>query len=293
MLSPMGEEEELEPLSAYARWKLEEDERFYATFPEARYAAQQYNTISSAYLAGTGYYYDANGHIARSDEPEICYNDPSSSYATCNDITSIPEPPRVHHCDIDYEASDLARALDPTSRDHLTKSSGSSPGHYDVSGTSLTFWFTPLLISATQVAAPPPPSPVETTQAHIIIPSQQRLPSSEPPLMDSLGSPRASTSSSSSSTTHSVPQKYYYPSMPYLDPSFHYLNAYPNSYNFYSENASQPGWRLPSPQSIRLSPLPPSRRPIAKKPPLACLFCRGRKIACGPPDPGSSDRSCK
>ncbi|KAF9497941.1 hypothetical protein BDN71DRAFT_1342993, partial [Pleurotus eryngii] len=29
-----------------------------------------------------------------------------------------------------------------------------------------------------------------------------------------------------------------------------------------------------------------------KKPPLACLFCRGRKIACGPPMPGSKDRTC-
>ncbi|KAF9478619.1 hypothetical protein BDN70DRAFT_808504, partial [Pholiota conissans] len=29
-----------------------------------------------------------------------------------------------------------------------------------------------------------------------------------------------------------------------------------------------------------------------KKPPLACLFCRGRKIACGPPLPGSDDKTC-
>jgi hypothetical protein len=30
-----------------------------------------------------------------------------------------------------------------------------------------------------------------------------------------------------------------------------------------------------------------------RKPPLACLFCRGRKIACGPPPPESTDKSCK
>jgi hypothetical protein len=29
-----------------------------------------------------------------------------------------------------------------------------------------------------------------------------------------------------------------------------------------------------------------------KKPALACLFCRGRKIACGPPVPGSKDKTC-
>lgn len=32
---------------------------------------------------------------------------------------------------------------------------------------------------------------------------------------------------------------------------------------------------------------------IKKKPALACHFCRGRKIACGPPAPGSSETSCK
>ncbi|KAI0783184.1 hypothetical protein C8Q75DRAFT_726413 [Abortiporus biennis] len=29
-----------------------------------------------------------------------------------------------------------------------------------------------------------------------------------------------------------------------------------------------------------------------KKPVMACLFCRERKIACGPPPPGSKDRTC-
>lgn len=33
--------------------------------------------------------------------------------------------------------------------------------------------------------------------------------------------------------------------------------------------------------------------PQDKKPPLACYFCRGRKIACGPADPENPDKSCK
>ncbi|KAL0956944.1 hypothetical protein HGRIS_003046 [Hohenbuehelia grisea] len=37
---------------------------------------------------------------------------------------------------------------------------------------------------------------------------------------------------------------------------------------------------------------PPSPSKQDKKPRLACLFCRGRKIACGPPMPGSKDRTC-
>ena len=59
-------------------------------------------------------------------------------------------------------------------------------------------------------------------------------------------------------------------------------------------NIQPPGWpmvRTPSPR-LQLSPLP-SKRQLEKKPPLACLFCRGRKIACGPPEPGSEDPTCK
>ncbi|TFK74277.1 hypothetical protein BDN72DRAFT_833609 [Pluteus cervinus] len=44
--------------------------------------------------------------------------------------------------------------------------------------------------------------------------------------------------------------------------------------------------------SLQLSPDSPTRRAQEKKPPLACLFCRGRKIACGPPIPGSKDKTC-
>ena len=46
--------------------------------------------------------------------------------------------------------------------------------------------------------------------------------------------------------------------------------------------------------ALRLSPAPPSKKLASdKKQTLACLFCRGRKIACGPPLLGSPDRTCK
>ncbi|KAG8214138.1 hypothetical protein J3R82DRAFT_10904 [Butyriboletus roseoflavus] len=52
--------------------------------------------------------------------------------------------------------------------------------------------------------------------------------------------------------------------------------------------------RSPSPRSpLRMSPAPHTKRSLDKKPALACLFCRGRKIACGPPQPGSKDKTCK
>ncbi|KAF9531600.1 hypothetical protein CPB83DRAFT_76886 [Crepidotus variabilis] len=65
-----------------------------------------------------------------------------------------------------------------------------------------------------------------------------------------------------------------------------------------SRGSWSPGRSSPSRQTtsnsrsgVPLSPLP-SQRQIEKKPPLACLFCRGRKIACGPPVAGSLDRTC-
>ncbi|KAF8134407.1 hypothetical protein EV363DRAFT_1116372, partial [Boletus edulis] len=50
--------------------------------------------------------------------------------------------------------------------------------------------------------------------------------------------------------------------------------------------------RSPSPRSaLHMSPTH-TKRTLDKKPALACLFCRGRKIACGPPEPGSKDKTC-
>jgi len=48
----------------------------------------------------------------------------------------------------------------------------------------------------------------------------------------------------------------------------------------------------PKSPSIGLSSIPSKNLP-ERKPPLACLFCRGRKIACGPPLPGSGRKTCK
>ncbi|KAF5374675.1 hypothetical protein D9615_008985 [Tricholomella constricta] len=56
-----------------------------------------------------------------------------------------------------------------------------------------------------------------------------------------------------------------------------------------------------SPSMSRASSLQPQAQPRKRvkairdkdgKPIMACLFCRGRKIACGPPPPGSVDKTC-
>lgn len=49
-----------------------------------------------------------------------------------------------------------------------------------------------------------------------------------------------------------------------------------------------------SPTVMRISPLPSHKRPLEKKKAqtLACNFCRGRKIACGPPVAGTVEKTC-
>lgn len=61
-----------------------------------------------------------------------------------------------------------------------------------------------------------------------------------------------------------------------------------------------PHKRSPTPSSssldIRFSPMPHKKKVAADmktRPSLACFFCRGRKISCGPSPPGSTDQSCK
>jgi hypothetical protein len=60
-----------------------------------------------------------------------------------------------------------------------------------------------------------------------------------------------------------------------------------------SKTNKSPNGRNPRGGAMSLSPLPTNKRQVEKKPPLACLFCRGRKIACGAPLPGSLDKTCK
>ncbi|KAG6830160.1 hypothetical protein H0H92_001889 [Tricholoma furcatifolium] len=275
--SPMVGKARPEPLSAYARWKLEEDERFYTIFPEARSAAHQYDTLSSAYLVGTGFYYDEEGRIARSDEP-MYYDNALSTSPYEDNSTSLNASLALYDgysCRAWYKDSDLSRALVLPSREGTTGSNAPSPDHSDSES-----------------------APDEMIQTNLLVPSQYPQPST---VMDSLLS-EAPTSQDTSlpqlsgylnyapdnTTPKTDPMCY-----PYANASLHH--TYPQALNFYSASTTPAGWpsaMCMSSRSIRLSPLPPSKRPIAKKPPLACHFCRGRKIACGPPDPGSSDRSC-
>jgi len=287
---------EAEPLSAYARWKMEEDERFYATFPQARYAAHHYNTVSSAYLEGTGYSYVKDGQVAIYAEPA------NTTFASSSDSSypgyeGLSTPSHLHYS-YDHLPHEQAQSSIPVSTQQTR--------HASCAGSSSQY-------NTVNPDASPSPA-TEIIHTNIVVPSQrQELSHPEPPLMDYLAPPDSPTPSCSSHTsTLRDPENsagYHQHPSPYEGnikteflqssvPHEHYAFYYPiRRYNYCptAKPLVRPGgWPTvtPSPRSIRLSPVPPSRRPLPKKPPLACLFCRGRKIACGPPDSGSSDRSC-
>lgn len=76
-------------------------------------------------------------------------------------------------------------------------------------------------------------------------------------------------------------------------PSPHsHLHNSPSKHNSlrHATNWSHRHRRSPSP-ILQMNPGLHAKR-SDKKPHLACLFCRGRKIACGPPPPGSKDKTC-
>ncbi|OAX39730.1 hypothetical protein K503DRAFT_715893 [Rhizopogon vinicolor AM-OR11-026] len=73
----------------------------------------------------------------------------------------------------------------------------------------------------------------------------------------------------------------------------HYHSQNESPSHTHGDSTESPSRRSPSPRgACRISPPPHQKRSMDKKPALACLFCRGRKIACGPPVLGNKDRTC-
>ena len=73
-------------------------------------------------------------------------------------------------------------------------------------------------------------------------------------------------------------------------PSIHLVDAGTGSLS----QAPAPASLAPNPKAGQgVLKLPSTKRSARRKPVLACLFCRERKIACGAPPVGSADLTCK
>ncbi|KAF9461265.1 hypothetical protein BDZ94DRAFT_1264049 [Collybia nuda] len=311
----------MEPLSSFALWQIEEDQKFYAMFPEARPTNEWPSQSTPSDSLKSGELRLSSGaenwihasHLATQLNTTIActegINSTTQSSLVLIHNTDTPSTDRTHEDYPNAPDSCNTHTIRPISFQHdcvIRRSSHNptSPQHESI--------YSPQGISSSHDEYAQNDHVVSSSHLpHHIVPSQQRpilqrvvIPTQEPepPLMDHLPSP---TSSHSSLSPPALPQepyinqgyspRTYYPmepstywpmypqqQVPGLDPHFrHPAHAFVNT-----------GWPLrpPSPR-IRLSPLP-SKRVLEKKPPLACLFCRGRKIACGPPEPGTTEKTC-
>lgn len=150
------------------------------------------------------------------------------------------------------------------------------------------------------VSAPAPLARVAPLAAHYpteSVPAPISIPPS--PLRLTPTSYYLAVSTGDSSPTNRADEAYHSP-----DPgSPSSITLYPVPQAPLNHHHTIPSW---SPHQISPEPVPAPREASVsrstkrkrgkdsdKKPPLACLFCRGRKIACGPPPPDGDGKTCK
>ncbi|EIW83497.1 hypothetical protein CONPUDRAFT_164428 [Coniophora puteana RWD-64-598 SS2] len=130
------------------------------------------------------------------------------------------------------------------------------------------------------------PRPTILTTALAPSPSPISESPDTPSLIGSPISPMSPTTSAGASSSSSLPHSH---SHSHSHSRVHRRRASTPNTHAHVKHRSRS--RSNSPK-VRLSPNPSARKLAEKKPALACLFCRGRKIACGPPLPGSNDKTC-
>lgn len=298
--SPFNKQKQ--PLSSFQQWKLEEDRKFYETFPQARPVENQY-TFQPAqdYFGGAGFEFNLAGTYTHTTLAEDHYSAMSSPAHSRGESSLSP----ALHFNYGNESSSPSHVYSIQSRvpNNPVPTSGHNPAPPTLPGTSVP------------VSQPyHSHSPVVDVQNCIMVPSQPPCPSPvsqpEPPIMDYLPSPSSPAPPSHIRMTHrpsldrdalqkvlsdqwrlpdniDTPWQYEPSSVVRTDdPAFSSHPLLPTRH-LYHPVRSYPQFS-PGGHGIQ----PPGWPMLEKKPPLACLFCRGRKIACGPPDPGSEDPTC-
>ncbi|KAK0464967.1 uncharacterized protein EV420DRAFT_1475234 [Desarmillaria tabescens] len=264
-------------LSPFEQTQKEDEERFYATFPEARRAAQVQNQWAMTPV-----------HEENASELEVAADDPDQrpsnitaarlqlNYDYSHDLNGEasappeslassppegpPQSPDYGSCYSEQARSDCSPTQPRPHQPQTLISSWHSPDDSDPAA------------DLTHISYPLPHSSPQADSEHASLPSipSRSLPShSQVIQIPSRKPPRRHTTTDDH--TPGLSRGPFYYKIPLRQP--------------------------------RRSPTPPpfSRRPPAqsiarnngdRKPPLACFFCRGRKIACGAPEPDNPDRTC-
>ncbi|GLB45435.1 hypothetical protein LshimejAT787_2200980 [Lyophyllum shimeji] len=282
------------PSSSFARTMFEEDELFYATFPDARRAAIDHwaaeNLLHNSYVTPTP-------QVATTlKSPTAAF--PHSHQALAPVNHAAPDIPHPYNLEAHPSSPKLSYVYDAVD---------------SRSNTSLEDRET----VATTKPWPPTWPEIIHISPHLLVPSQGH-PSPklvvDPPLSTSFVPPQitgdweadaiAAEEVLTAPQSSSQPLQGPWPLVPSMNPRAVSL-ARPQSPGpglvrcrsavTCSRSHPYPSKPSRSPSGSRASP---PRKPVTVarnqdgKPIMACLFCRGRKIACGPPPPGSGSTTC-
>jgi len=285
--------ETLEPsnVSLLAQTKQEEDDIFYATFPQAR--SRHWVPLTSPY---SEYFGDSAFYLGRHDSGSSAYTTcPSSMVYNHESLYVAPSTPAEAHV-----SSELMAAMNLC---------GEKPAiHLDNKPTFISSLQDPLPLKVEPVDTPLAP---QCLKVDIASANQVQLYNGHEPLMDYLSplpdpsSPQVTSFPTDATNSHTVSSSTgTWPSMRIRSLSCDSVKSEsptPLEQSVVPASAAPAIIPLPAPSHpeqevshisksapaglMRLSPLPANRRPAEKKKVsgMACNFCRKRKIACGPP----------
>ncbi|KAJ3733382.1 hypothetical protein DFJ43DRAFT_1175884 [Lentinula guzmanii] len=319
--------ETLEPssdVSLLAQTEQEQDDIFYATFPQARglhWSPQAFQSNGYGdYFGGTGFTLSPNYY--RSTKNAEC-NAPSLSPLSCGDsdmnIVTIASPKQP--CTVTNESMAAIDTCDGHESNAKTKHSRSHPTSLSAecddpcensSSTKLEPSDVPLPQSPLQLDAEFVSQTKAFSNAHeplmnFLSPSSTetdgcspgRASSDEDTLkMDTRTWPsvrvRSIRHSSESDQTEPLMDNMDRPGASESESLMSTIIPLATPSSLATEPNPHPEIQPEPTGLMRLSPLPMNRRPVEKKKTqtLACNFCRVRKIACGPPLAGTVEKTC-
>ncbi|EDR05507.1 uncharacterized protein LACBIDRAFT_329840 [Laccaria bicolor S238N-H82] len=308
-LIPSQQQSEPEPLSLFAQTLRETDEEFYATFPQARAARQAQIDAQLNHGHGPAENYGFG--------EGICYEPPRSLQPSPHRDSMQVEYPNLYY---DY-ASNQSMAVHPTTpSQNLDSQQSNQPVQINQFYTPPpesrpdlnTFQQVNQLRSPTQsqhcsypcckiqshvvdrIMSAPSPAKFQCTISTI---TEVPPPFDPTPQYCTMAEPAWPNSPASMTPTRRHRTALQKPTVRVTSrdhpPRVHarqsdYQTHAPSSHHTLVWRAH----RSVSPRPLMPLTALPIKCPAEKKPPLACLFCRGRKIACGAPIPGSKDKTC-